>query len=247
MPRLLGPLRPLLAVRCRHLALSAASAAAGVAAAATAVAPTLTATAAPDPDAAAAAAARRRLPVADAMAGASTKTAENLAQQVITVIYKGVDPSQGPELSAAEEDAVDDSGGSHIYGEITPKGVVKLFKWLRRRGADGTALHRLPHGWGFADLGSGVGRLCVQVAIMSPRWGCGRSVGVELSHTRHLAALRAAKQAKAFGALPPDCSLEFREADILHTPLDGLTVVYVGKAQPLVSAVQKSSGLGSGF
>ena len=224
-------LRPLLALRCRHLALSAASAAAGVAAAATAVAPTLTAaTEAPDLDAASPA--HRRLPVADAMAGASTKTAENLAQQVITVIYKGVDPSQGPELSAAEEDAVDDSGGSHIYGEITPKGVVKLFKWLRGRGADGTALHRLPHGWGFADLGSGVGRMCVQVAIMSPRWGCGRSVGVELSHTRHLAALRAAKQAKAFGALPPDCSLEFREADILHTPLDGLTVVYVGKASP---------------
>ena len=53
-------------------------------------------------------------------------------------------------------------------------------------------------------------------------------------------ALRAAKQAKAFGALPPNCSLEVREADILHTPLDGRTVVYVGTAQPLVSAVQKS-------
>eukprot|EP01043_Picozoa_sp_COSAG02_P093507 COSAG02_NODE_30020_length_558_cov_1.766885_1_plen_173_part_01 len=126
------------------------------------------------------------------------------AEQLIEHVYKGVDPSHGPALSAEEEDTVDDSGGSHIYGEITVPGVHTLIHWLLQRSASAPAAspHRLPEGgWAFADLGSGVGRMCIHVAYMGRAWGCVRSVGIELSHTRHVAAVTAAERAREAGAL----------------------------------------------
>lgn len=152
------------------------------------------------------------------------------AEQLITCVYRGLDPSHGPALSAEEEDAVDGSGGSHIYGEITPRGVHALIRWLLQRSASASALapHRLPEkGWAFADLGSGVGRMCIHVACMGRQWGCIRSVGIELSHTRHMAAVAAAERAREAGALQETCPLQLSEGDILTEPLDGLTVVYV--------------------
>jgi hypothetical protein len=159
-------------------------------------------------------------------AAASLAAAERLIERV----YGGIDPSHGPDLSAEEEDVVDDSGGSHIYGEITVTGVHTLMEWLVQRSARAAASapHRLPEdGWAFVDLGSGVGRMCVQVAFMARAWGCKRSVGIELSHTRHVEAVAAAERARALGELPPDCPLQIIEGDILKEPLDRLTVVYV--------------------
>ena len=152
------------------------------------------------------------------------------AEQLIEHVYKGVDPSHGPALSAEEEDAVDDSGGSHIYGEITVPGVHTLIHWLLQRSASAPAAspHRLPEGgWAFADLGSGVGRMCIHVAYMARAWGCVRSVGIELSHTRHVAAVTAAERAREAGALRNACPLHIVEGDIMKEPLDDLTVVYV--------------------
>jgi hypothetical protein len=152
------------------------------------------------------------------------------AEQLIAHVYRGLDPSHGPALSAKEEDAVDESGGSHIYGEITPPGVHAFIHWLLQRSASAStfAPHRLPEsGWAFADLGSGVGRMCIHVAYMGRQWGCIRSVGVELSHTRHMAAVAAAERAREAGALQETCPLQIIEGDILKVPLDGLTVVYV--------------------
>ena len=152
------------------------------------------------------------------------------AEQFIEHVYRGVDPSRGPALSAEEEDAVDESGGSHIYGEITVPGVHTLIHWLLQRSASAPAAspRRLPEdGWAFADLGSGVGRMCIHVAYMGSVWGCVRSVGIELSHTRHMVAVEAAERAQAAGALQDACLLQVLEGDIMKEPLDGLTVVYV--------------------
>lgn len=149
------------------------------------------------------------------------------AKRLIDQVYGGIDPSHGPALSPEEEDVVDESGGSHIYGEITVTGVHTLIEWLLNRSAaapDGSP-HRLPEGgWAFTDLGSGVGRMCVHVAAMAG-WGVTRSVGIELSHTRHLAAIAAAERARSLDLVR--CPLEIIEGDILVEDLTGLTVVYV--------------------
>lgn len=177
----------------------------------------------------------QRAPVCHAQPGSrpsAGRPAASLAavEQLIEHVYSGVDPSHGPTLSAEEEDAVDESGGSHIYGEITVPGVHALIHWLLLRSASAAATspRRLPEGgWMFADLGSGVGRMCIHVAYMSQVWGCVRSVGIELSHTRHMVAVAAAERAREAGALQDACPLQVVEGDIMKEPLDGLTVVYV--------------------
>ena len=51
----------------------------------------------------------------------------------------------------------DDGMGPELFGEITPRGVEQLF------GSFG----RLPKGFVFFDLGSGVGKMATQVAIVA--------------------------------------------------------------------------------
>ena len=165
---------------------------------------------------------------AGAGAGAAGAASLAHAERLIDQVYGGIDPSHGPELSSEEEDVVDDSGGSHIYGEITVAGVHTLIEWLLKRSAAAPAgaPHRLPDGgWAFTDLGSGVGRMCVHVAAMAGSWGVTRSVGIELSHTRHLAAIAAAERARTLDLT--HCPLEIIEGDILVEDLTNLTVVYV--------------------
>jgi hypothetical protein len=132
-------------------------------------------------------------------------------QSVLAHIYadEHCDPSFGPTLTPSEEEEVDASGGSHIYGEITSDGVNILMSWVSGRLRE----HITGKPWSFVDLGSGVGRMCMQVYLA---WGAACATGVELSRTRHEAAERAAQMAVQMGALPPSGNgLRFVCSDLL--------------------------------
>jgi hypothetical protein len=72
------------------------------------------------------------------------------------------------------------------------------------------------------DLGAGVGKVVLQIAMSEPVRGC---VGVELSRTRIKAARSALRQARAFGMIRARQCL-FRHDDILRANLSDATVVY---------------------
>ena len=86
-----------------------------------------------------------------------------------------------------EEAAIESSGGHSAYGEITPAAVTSLLE--RHRPASGD--------WQFFDLGSGLGKMVVQVWLEDRAT---LSVGIELSETRHAAAVEALAAVRA--ALP---------------------------------------------
>ncbi|KNC77474.1 hypothetical protein SARC_10064 [Sphaeroforma arctica JP610] len=82
----------------------------------------------------------------------------------------------------------------------------------------------LTPGFVFYDLGSGVGKCVIQVAI---DWLPSKSVGIELAKTRHDAALEAHSHALQLGLLK-DRNISFINGDIMDTELyqDG-EVLYV--------------------
>ena len=139
---------------------------------------------------------------------------------ILASLYGNMSPSEGPLLSEDEEDMVDASGGSHIYGEITPAGVDQLLGWIGRRLCN-LGFTQLPclggscdkfHDWTFVDLGSGVGRMVLHVAM---RWGASRSCGVELSQSRHAVATSVASLAAEQGLVSSQ-RVEFVCCDLLR-------------------------------
>ena len=68
--------------------------------------------------------------------------------------------------------------------------------------------------WQFVDLGSGVGRMCIQAAY---QWGAAVATGVELSQSRHEVAVIAAGRAQRLGLVPKGSRLRFECEDLLLT------------------------------
>ena len=91
--------------------------------------------------------------------------------------------AEGRPLSADDEAAIRKAGGpqSARYGEITPLGFAALAERLGLCEADV-----------FADLGSGVGRACLQAVL---EYRVRAACGVELSRTRHESAVRQQEEA----------------------------------------------------
>lgn len=125
------------------------------------------------------------------------------------------------DVNEFEEASIEKVGGklSATYGEITPRGFSTL--------AARMALAREDV---YCDLGSGLGRTVMQAAR---EHGCRKSVGVELSSTRHNAALRLLDHERP-AAFADRCELV--QGDIADptlwppttdAPLAGVTCVYV--------------------
>lgn len=95
------------------------------------------------------------------------------------------------------------------YGEISYEGVARLQGLLPVHGSSGA----------FYDLGSGLGRMVLQVHL---EWGMGKAVGVELSLERHTraqaAAGRMAERLEEKG-WAPEGTLELRNDNLLKTDL----------------------------
>ena len=132
---------------------------------------------------------------------------------VLRRLYRDED---GYELHGYELDPDDDArvratNSSPTYGEIMPTATDRLIEHLGMRRDDV-----------FYDLGSGVGKVVLHVAMRAP---IRRVVGVELVRSRHRIARRVLDQVKAAGlARAGEC--ELRCADFMRTPMGDATVVY---------------------
>jgi len=101
----------------------------------------------------------------------------------VSRLYKNVDGFGA--VGAGPDGAELRRGRAHVYGELTTIGVRQL---VRATG--------LASGDRFFDLGSGTGRVVLQVAACVPGTRC---VGIEVSGSRHEAACAVRAQAVAKG------------------------------------------------
>lgn len=108
----------------------------------------------------------------------------------------------GYSIPKKERLAIDATGGSATYGEVLHSGISQLMAALSmdRRSV-------------FYDIGSGTGRVVLQVACNSC---AGKAVGVELSSTRHQQAVAALEVLEAGGT--QHRPVEFHNADVASFP-----------------------------
>lgn len=114
-------------------------------------------------------------------------------------------------LSDAEERRVVRTGSSSTYGEIRPGAVGRLLEQLTPSRRDVVY-----------DLGSGIGKVVLQVALTCR---VERVVGVELVRSRHEIAERVLERARERGLLVTK-DVQLRCADLMRTPMDDATIVY---------------------
>ena len=117
----------------------------------------------------------------------------------------------GYDVSKDEDQAVKATGGSSTYGEIMPTALDRLIESLDPEPEDV-----------FFDLGSGLGKVILQVAMTVELRQC---IGIELVESRHRAAMAALARARAAGYLETE-DVRFRKADILRARLTGATILY---------------------
>lgn len=117
----------------------------------------------------------------------------------------------GYELDPADHARVEATGSSPTYGEIMPTAITKLAERLE-----------LGPGDVFYDLGSGVGKVVLQIAMTVAVDKC---VGVELVGSRHRVAQRMLKRVRDAGLLRAR-ACTFRKTDFMRARLGDANVVY---------------------
>lgn len=132
--------------------------------------------------------------------------APSVAEEVIKECYKDI---SGFGIDSQESMLISSKGGNATYGEIKFASLQSILNDLNLTKDDV-----------FYDLGSGVGKVCMQVALMTPA----RAVGVELSKTRIKKAHEALRRLEKHYKLRP--RIEFREEDIVETNLKKAAVVF---------------------
>ena len=128
--------------------------------------------------------------------------------QEIRALYRQVD---GFDIPRSEEKDVAKSGGDPLYGELTPGGAATMIQKLELGPRDV-----------FYDLGSGSGKVVLQVAMTLPVKRC---VGYELSETRCRQARSRLLAARKKGLVQAKrCA--FYPRDLMSAPMDDATVIY---------------------
>jgi len=116
---------------------------------------------------------------------------------------------------------------ARVYGELTSAGVRQLIR-ATRLSADDV----------FVDLGSGVGKVVLQVALAVSGVRC---IGIEIDGARHASACEALRRAEALGVLEPGrCA--FRHGDIRRADLGNATVFFAHStcfSAPMLGAVAR--------
>ena len=130
------------------------------------------------------------------------------ARRVLKQLYKDVWAYTIPKK---ENLKIRKASSSSLYGEITFGALDKLIAYLDLNEKDV-----------FFDLGSGVGKVVLQVAMTSP---VKKAIGVELSKSRFHEAVGVLDEAtKEKHVARRKC--EFRNENILETDLSKATVIY---------------------
>ena len=140
-------------------------------------------------------------------------------------LYQGI---TGFGINAQEEKSITQQGGAPTYGEITYESLKTLIDDLKLTDKDV-----------FYDLGSGVGKVALQVFLGSP---VKKSAGIELSPTRCNYAQqvkaklqkpnlldKAKKKLKDIGVMSkaPERKLEFCNQNIVDADLSDATVIFM--------------------
>lgn len=119
----------------------------------------------------------------------------------------------GFHIAENEVDSIEKSGSSAVYGEITDAAVEKVLSDLSLKKNDV-----------FYDLGSGVGRMAAHVYLASP---VKKSVGVELSPTRHQSAIQVKNALKKRNLLDKNRVLDFYQDDLFNVDFCDATFIYL--------------------
>lgn len=127
---------------------------------------------------------------------------------VIRQLYR---EAHGYDDDPAGEARVAATGSSATYGELMPAATDELVRYLGLGPADS-----------FYDLGCGLGKVVLQVAMTAP---VARCVGIELMSRRHRVAQRMLQQVSERGLLRArECQL--RHADFMRARIGDATVAY---------------------
>ena len=132
---------------------------------------------------------------------------------LIKQVYRGL---SGYDVDDTERQSIQAQGAAPVYGELTFKGVRTLLDNLPvpLSGSDV-----------FYDLGSGNGKVCTQLWLITE---VKKSVGIELSPTRHAQAETARQRllSREPGLAARAQALAFRRADFLSADIADATIVY---------------------
>lgn len=129
-------------------------------------------------------------------------------KQKMNRIYKNL---CGFEISKEDSQAVKQSFGSPVYGEIMPTALDKLLGYINLNKNDV-----------FYDLGSGAGKVVLQTALSFP---VKKAVGIELSKERFEQSCTALKRAYELGFLN-NPKVSFKNIDLMKANLNDATVIY---------------------
>lgn len=119
--------------------------------------------------------------------------------------------SFGYDVDAADDARVTATGACSTYGELMPAATDRLVEHLRLGSDDA-----------FYDLGSGLGKVVLQVAMRAPVRRC---VGIELVRDRHRFATAMLAKVREQGLLRArECG--FRNGDFMRARIGDATVIY---------------------
>lgn len=133
-------------------------------------------------------------------------------QEIEQIINNTYLDENGFSICGDEREYIEKSGGNPTYGEILPSSLAQLIQKLELTKNDI-----------LFDLGSGVGKVCIQVALSSPA----KAVGIELSKTRHKLAQKMKQKLIDEGILTDHNKLEFIEGNITNYYLGSGTVFFM--------------------
>lgn len=132
-------------------------------------------------------------------------------KQSMEDLYRGKDG--GYCITDIERDLIVQSGGDPTYGEVVYDTVRYLIQELKPTSRDV-----------FYDLGSGVGKMVVQMYLESP---VKKSCGIELSATRHACAEGVKAELKSQKLLDKKRALVFIKGDFLQQNFSDATIVFM--------------------
>lgn len=132
-------------------------------------------------------------------------------EEISKILDEAYADISGFGIDASERNLIEEQGGNPTYGEITFKAMQELINYLNLGTTDT-----------FFDLGSGVGKICCQVALTTPA----HAIGIELSHTRYELAQKVKQLLMDKKVLLDSNKLLFIEQNILDADLNNATVIF---------------------
>lgn len=133
-------------------------------------------------------------------------------QEIEQIIANAFQDENGFSICGDEREYIEKCGGNPTYGEILPSSLAQLIQKLELTKNDT-----------LFDLGSGAGKVCIQVALTSPA----KAIGIELSSTRHALAQKIKQKIIGEQILTDINKLEFIEGNITEFNLCSGTIFFM--------------------